>query len=181
MSIYHWSDAELANKGLVKLPDGSYGKLPKKATPPTKKGRKTREENTNLIIKQKYKYLEYDLHCKVCEYLRTNHPDILFDSDTIASVKLTKPQAARNKKIQKEGFKRPDIVIYKTNYIYGGLFIELKKESPYLKDGKTLSNNEHIQAQAKTMQDLKVKGYAASFAWSLEMAIDIIENYLKII
>lgn len=121
---------------------------------------------------------EYHLQCQVCEYLRWQFKDVLFDSDTIASARLSIPQANRNKKIQKEGFKRPDLVIYQPNKHYHGLFIELKVESPFKKDG-TIKKNEHLEGQYKTLQDLESKGYKAVFAWTFEQAKQIIDEYLK--
>ena len=122
---------------------------------------------------------EYHLQVQVCEYLRWQYPHLLFDSDTIAAAKLTMPQAARNKKIQKEGFKRPDIAIYEPKRDYHGLFIELKVECPFKKDG-TLKSNEHLEAQQKTINDLNAKGYLAMFSWSFEQTKSIIDNYFKL-
>lgn len=61
-----WSENDFANKGLVKLPDGSFGKLPKKALPPNKKGKKKHSDlqnelhikiNTNALTAQCIYYL----------------------------------------------------------------------------------------------------------------------------
>ena len=106
-------------------------------------------------------------------------------SDTIASCKLTLPQATRNKAIQKEGFKCPDLIIFKPKYdntgkvLYHGLFIELKIESPYLKDGLSLKADKHIQGQAETMNQLRIEGYWCGFCWDFNQAKSIIDNYLK--
>jgi len=124
------------------------------------------------------KHPEFELQKLVCNYIRIAYPSVLFDSDTIANVKLTAPQQARNKAIQKEDFKRPDICIYYPTEKYFGLFIELKVESPYKKDGK-LKSGEHLQGQAHTMSHLTALGYYCSFAWTFEMAKEIIDNYLQ--
>ena len=121
---------------------------------------------------------EYTLQKQVCQWLSKNHPDILFLSDTIASVKLTKPQAIRNKAIQKEGFKTPDLLIFEPNGNYKGLFIELKVKSPFNKNGELLKC-EHLEGQQKTINDLNSKGYKACFSWSFNQTVEIIENYLK--
>ena len=121
---------------------------------------------------------EYNLQKQVCQWLSKNHPEILYLSDTIASVKLTKPQAIRNKSIQKQGFKTPDLLIFEPNKKYKGLFIELKVKSPFKKNGELLKC-EHLEGQQKTINDLNEKGYFACFSWSFEMTIEIIENYLK--
>lgn len=124
------------------------------------------------------KHKEYEFQKACTMYLSAKYPNVLFDSDTIASVKLTKPQAARNKAIQKKGFKRPDIAIYEPNGKYHGLFIELKTESPYKKNGE-LKSGEHLEGQNKTMEQLKQKGYYATFCWTFEQFKSIVDNYLN--
>lgn len=131
------------------------------------------------------KHSEYHLQKQICTYLNLQYPEVLYMSDTIAAVKLTMPQAARNKVIQKDGFKCPDLIIFKPKYgsdgkpIYSGLFIELKIESPYLKDGSGLKADKHIQGQAETMNELWEQGYYCKFAWTFDQAKTIIDNYLK--
>jgi len=121
---------------------------------------------------------EYTLQRQVCQWLSLQHKEILFLSDTIAAVKLTLPQGARNKAIQKNGFKCPDLIILQPNEKYNGLFIELKTETPFKRDG-TIKKNEHLEGQLKTLQDLRNKGYFAEFCWSFYMATDLINKYLK--
>lgn len=124
-------------------------------------------------------YPEYELQKKVCEYLRTDHPDILFMSDTIASVKLNVRQAVRNKAIQKDGFKTPDLIIFEPRGNLHGLFIELKVTSPYTKAGY-LKSDKHLEAQSKTMIDLCKKRYYACFATGYSESVKIIEDYLSL-
>ena len=121
---------------------------------------------------------EYILQKHVCEWLSLQHSEVLFLSDTIASVKLTKQQAVRNKLIQKNGFKTPDLLILEPNQKYNGLFIELKVESPFKKNGE-LKSNEHLEAQQKSIEELNKKGYYACFSWGFENTIDLIRNYFK--
>ena len=124
------------------------------------------------------KHTEFELQKSICKYLDLKYPNVLYLSDTIASVKLTLPQAARNKSIQKQGFKCPDLLILQPNDAYYGLFIELKKESPYKKSGG-LKKCDHLEAQNKTIEDLMLKGYFACFSWTYEGTIKIIEDYLS--
>lgn len=121
---------------------------------------------------------EYEFQKAVCRYISYKYPDVYFDSDTIASVKLTQQQAARNKAIQKKDFKRPDIAIYEPNNHYHGLFIELKIESPFKKDG-TLKKNEHLEAQQKTIEKLNQKGYLALFCWTFEQVESVLNQYFS--
>jgi len=128
--------------------------------------------------------LEYTLQKQICIWINLQYPNLMYDTDTIASVRLTIPQQIRNKAVQKEGFKRCDLMIYKPQIINdtmvkAGLLIELKIEKPYKKDG-TLKKNEHLEAQQKTINDLNKLGYQAQFCWTFEQAISIINEYLKV-
>ena len=122
---------------------------------------------------------EYHLQVAICQWLRIQHPKVLFLSDTIASVHLTAQQANRNKAIQKEHFKCPDLIILHPNKHYHGLFIELKVESPFKKNGE-LKAGEHLQGQQSTIDDLNKMGYFACFSWGFDMTKDIIEAYFKL-
>lgn len=124
------------------------------------------------------KHLEFELQKSVCKYLNNQYPNVLFLSDTIANVKLNVRQGARNKTIQKAGFKTPDLIILQPNNLYHGLFIEFKTSSPFKKDG-TILKNEHLEGQLKSIQDLNNRGYYAQFCWTFEMAKETIDKYLK--
>lgn len=122
------------------------------------------------------KHSEFELQRTVCNYLNYQYPKVPYLSDTIASVKLTIPQQVRNKAIQKVGFKCPDLLILEPRKGYAGLFIELKVETPFKKNGE-LKKDDHLEGQAKTLKQLEQKGYQTHFAWSFEMAKQIIDNY----
>jgi hypothetical protein len=121
---------------------------------------------------------EYDLQKSVCKFINLQYPKVLYLSDTIASIKLTKPQQGRNKAIQKNGFNCPDLLILQPNDTYKGLFIELKVLTPFKKDGNLKASN-HLLGQWNTIQDLNQLGYFACFSWGLEMTINIINLYIK--
>ncbi len=133
------------------------------------------------MIKQKRtkKQPEYQLQKSICQYLDLQYKDILYLSDTVANLELTIPQKVRNKAIQKHGFKTPDLIILEPRGGYAGLFIELKVESPFKKDG-TLKKDKHLEGQLKSINDLKKKGYYASFSWGFEMTKTMIDNYMKL-
>jgi len=122
---------------------------------------------------------EYILQCQVAQYLRIQYPNVLFLSDTVASIKLTIPQQLRNKKIQKDGFRCPDLLILEPLGGYSGLFIELKSKKIYKKNGELLKN-EHVEAQNRTIKELLKKGYYACFAVGFNESKQIIDNYMKI-
>lgn len=120
---------------------------------------------------------EFNLQKQVCKYLSFAYPKVLFMSDTIASVKLTIPQQVRNKSIQKEGFKTPDLIIFEPRHGYCAMFIELKTETPYKKNGE-LKKSTHLEEQEETMEQLRQRGYWADFRWSFEDIKKIIDWYL---
>ncbi len=124
------------------------------------------------------KHEEYNLQKQICNYLDLQYSDVDYISDTIASLKLTKSQAIRNKAIQKKDFKCPDLLILHPSGGYYGLFIELKIESPFKKNGR-LKSNEHLQGQNKSMNKLLNKGYYCTFSWSFDQAKYTIDNYMK--
>jgi len=124
---------------------------------------------------------EFILQSSICRYLSYQYQDILYLSDTIASLKLTPAQATRNKKIQKSGFSCPDLLILEPRNGYSGLFIELKVETPLKKDGQIkASKDDNLKNQLEAINKLKEKCYVACFSWNFDMTKDIIDNYLKV-
>lgn len=119
---------------------------------------------------------EYDLQKAVCEYLDLQYGFALYLSDTIASIKLNVRQATRNKAIQKNGFKCPDLLILEPRHGYHGLFIELKVKSPFKKNGD-LRKDAHLEGQMQTITDLQKRGYYACFATGFEQVKEIIDEY----
>lgn len=124
------------------------------------------------------KHPEFTLQKQVCKFLDIQFPKALYLSDTVASVKLTAPQQIRNKSIQKEGFKCPDLLILEPVGNFKGLFIELKTETPFKKNGE-IKKNEHLEGQLKTINELKERGYHATFSWGFDMTIKIISDYFN--
>jgi hypothetical protein len=125
------------------------------------------------------KHEEYELQKSVARYLSYHYPEIDFFSDTIASVKLTERQASRNKLIQKNNFKMPDLIIFQPRHNFCGLFIELKIETPFKKDGTIkASQKDHLKLQHECLQKLTSKGYKAVFSWGFDMTKEIIDEYL---
>lgn len=126
------------------------------------------------------KHHEFDLQKAVCRYLDAQYPEVFYLSDTIASLHLTIPQKVRNSSIQKKGFHCPDLLILKPNKNYHGLFIELKIECPYKKNGEIkASKDDHLKNQRATIMQLNKLGYYALFAWEFYQIKEIIDNYLN--
>jgi hypothetical protein len=126
------------------------------------------------------KHEEYELQKSVARYLSYQYPDVDFLSDTIASVKLTERQAGRNKLVQKNGFKCPDVLILEPRKGFCGLFIELKIDTPFKKDGTIkASSKDHLKLQHECLQKLSSKGYCAEFSWGFDMTKKIIDEYFN--
>lgn len=124
---------------------------------------------------------EFELQSAICRYLSYQFPEVLYLSDTIASLKLTPAQANRNKKIQKNGFSCPDLLILEPRNGYCGLFIELKIETPFKKNGEIkASKDDHLKNQLEAINKLNEKGYKALFSWNFDMTKEIINDYLKV-
>jgi len=121
---------------------------------------------------------EYILQKAVCKFLNKNYPEVLFVSDTIGNVKLNQFQASRNKEIQDEDFKCPDLLILEPNKFYKGLFIELKIKSPFKNNGELLKNN-HLEAQQKSINDLISNVYCTFFKWEFDDIKELINWYIK--
>jgi uncharacterized cupredoxin-like copper-binding protein len=100
----------------------------------------------------------------------------------MAGIKLTIGQATQAKKLRSgNGF--PDIMIFEnylnkdTLVIYSVLFLEVKKETPYKKNGM-LKKDKHLLEQFKMHQKLIQRGYKVEFVWTFDKAKEIIDKYL---
>ena len=96
---------------------------------------------------------ERTLHRAVCDYIRLQYPDVIFNTDLSGATKLTVGQAVALKSLRSgRGF--PDIVIYEPRKDYHGLFMELKKEGTklYNKNGE---QPPHIAEQIEMINKLE--------------------------
>lgn len=124
---------------------------------------------------------EGELHEMVCDYLRYSYPEALFHSDFGSGLKMTYPQAVRQRKIQKMRA-WPDILIPEPRGGYHGLFLELKREGEKvtLKDGVTPVASEHIREQTEVLGMLSERGYRATFSIGFDQSRGIIDEYLNL-
>lgn len=116
------------------------------------------------------------LHERVCMYLKTHYPDVIFTSEA-SGYYATIGQAAKRKRTRsRRGL--PDLIILAQRRGYAGLMIELKAEnkSPYKKNGE-LKTSEHIQEQAEVLRELEEEGYFATFCVGFGEAVAVIDNY----
>ena len=144
---------------------------------------------------------EHDLYEQIAQYLQLRYPSIIYRFDLAADLKLSIGQARKHKALHPtRGY--PDLFIAEprnvkaiakqidndANHVIGaftlleqkyGLFLELKRQGTriYKKDG-TLTANEHIQEQAKMLEELRKRGYKAEFACGFDEAKRIIDEYL---
>lgn len=119
---------------------------------------------------------ESDLHKEVVDYIKDSYPSVLFNTDS-SGIKLNAGQASLLKKLR-NGNGYPDITIYEPSENHSVMFLELKKESPYKKDG-TLYSNEHLEEQQQMIFALRSKGYSADFYWDIEVIKKAIDEHLK--
>ena len=120
---------------------------------------------------------EENLHLAVCNYIRMQYPNVLFNSD-MSGVKLTMGQAIKAKRLRScKGF--PDLVIYEPRGNYHALFLELKREGEKILNKKGDLKTDHLKEQDEVISKLCVKGYLACFAIGFDEAKRIIDMYLK--
>ena len=129
---------------------------------------------------------EKDLHRQVCQYIRLQYPDVLFNSDLSGSMRLTIGQAKAMKSLRSnKGW--PDLFIVESKGKYHGLFIELKIEgtniiAPRKTDrfGNPCYATEHIAEQAEMINELRKRGYSAVFACGWDEAKESIDKYMTL-
>jgi len=119
---------------------------------------------------------EATIQLQVCQWLRLQYPDVIFTSES-SGIRLTIGQAKKAKQLR-SGNGLPDLIILEPRGGFNGLCIELKKDSPYKKDG-SLKTDEHLKEQDETLTRLSKKGYYAEFATGFEEAKDIITDYMN--
>lgn len=118
------------------------------------------------------KHTEYEEQCKVVEYLRKVHPNVLFTASIAGHVKMTIPQWQR---AVKAGYTKgtPDLMIFARGgvadgYGYDILFIEMKRKGGKLSD-----------EQKNFLLSLHNKAYITRVCFSAEYATHTIEHYLR--
>ncbi len=135
------------------------------------------------------KQLEARLSEKVSEFLQKQYPKVIYRFD-IADLKLTMPQAVRNKKLQGDRKGYPDLFIAKPSKGFHGLYIELKKDKSevFKKDGtyrvkwvykNKVKQYDHIQEQVKMHERLRAEGYHVVWGFGLDDTIEKIRDYMK--
>jgi hypothetical protein len=127
---------------------------------------------------------EASIHQRVAQYLRENHPTVIFVTDFASGARMSWGLIKKNNAVKgKRGF--PDMFIAEPvpakdgSGYYCGLFLELKKDKIKIFKKDNTFVNEHYKEQYETLDALNEKGYYAVFAFGYEQAISIISAYLK--
>ncbi len=119
------------------------------------------------------------IHSQICQYLRLQYPNVLFNTD-LSGIRLT-PGQAKKVKLLRSSRAWPDIFLPEPRGLYFGLYVELKKEDVRLITKKgTLQNNLHFREQDNMLKKLMARGYKAVFAVGFEQAKELIDEYLKL-
>lgn len=118
---------------------------------------------------------EEGLHLAICKYIKLQYPHVIFTSEG-SGVRLTKGQSVKEK-LKRSGTGLPDIWIVHPDKPEM-LFLEVKKESPFKKNGE-LKQDTHLQEQEDIIWQLIDKGHYADFVWDFDRAKAIIDNFLK--
>lgn len=120
---------------------------------------------------------EEQLQINLSDYIKMQYPKLIFNSD-LSGIKLTKGQAVKVKRLRSgRGF--PDMVIYHANKAYHGLFMELKRETPYKKNGE-FKKDKHLYEQVEMIENLLAQGYCAGFIWDFDFGKETIDKYMRI-
>ena len=132
-----------------------------------------------IQTKAKKVTLEKVVHRQLVDYIKWQHPTVIFHTDFAAGNKMTIGQALQNSKLQ-SGKSWPDIFIAYPRNGWSGLFIEVKstREKVFKKDG-SLKKDEHIEAQAQMLAKLKKLDYQAEFGCGFEHCKQIVDEYFN--
>jgi len=136
----------------------------------------------NVIKQNMQNSTEEQLHKQICDYLHLQYPKVLFNTD-MSGIKLTAGQAKKVCKLRSgRGF--PDITIYGKKAI----FIEVKKESPFNKNGdlkhcwvypKNKPKYDRFSEQNEWHERLRAIGFVGGFFWNFDATKIFIDNQLK--
>lgn len=123
---------------------------------------------------------------QVSQFLKLQYPNLIYRFD-VSDLKLSMPQAMRNKKLQMKDRGYPDLFLAFPSKGFHGLYIELKKDRSevYKKDGtfkrkwnrKTQSC--HVAEQNTILKRLNDLGYKAVYGFGFIDSITKIKEYLN--
>ena len=149
---------------------------------------------------------ESNVQLKVCKYLKDNYPNVIFMCDLASGMNLGQAIGGMNSRMRSSRG-QPDLFIAAVKktvvklggsehmkiessvYDKCGLFIEIKRDSVYKKDGTLKSQKikdkktglyyDHLKEQEEILQQLRKQGYKAEFGCGFEECKKIIDEYLN--
>jgi hypothetical protein len=138
-------------------------------------------QKSAIKIKKKNQKKEESLQLAISKYIKLQYPDAIFNCDLASGMRLPIHIAAKAK-AQRSSRGQPDLIILEPKGQYKALCIELKKDydSVYLKDGKTLKKDKHLDEQHVLLTRLQDKGYYAGFTCGFEHTKKVIDWYFSL-
>lgn len=124
--------------------------------------------------------LEKDLHLRCATHIRYAYPEAIFVSDFAAGLKLP-PYLAKRQKALRSGRAYPDIFIAEPRGEYHGCYFELKKHGTHIftRDGRVrASKNNWLQEQYDVLEQLRERGYYATFVPGLDFFLQYLTWYM---
>ena len=120
---------------------------------------------------------ERRLHISLCDYLKVAYPKVIFLSES-SGIRVSQGLSSLLKRTR-SNHTHLDLYILEPVGEYHGLILELKAKTIFKKDGSLKADSKgHIDDQFETIEKFRKKGYYATFCWSLDDGIKIIDNYL---
>jgi hypothetical protein len=129
---------------------------------------------------------EESIQIQVSNYIRTAYPNAIFTAES-SGLRLPMGLAMKAKK-QRSERALPDLILLEPRGKYHGLCVELKKVSPFKRDG-TLKRQmqkrpngerfDHLAEQKAVLERLMEKGYWAQFATGFDEARRLIDAYMR--
>ena len=120
---------------------------------------------------------ENEIHLRLCTYLKSRYPNVIFTTES-SGLRVT-PWQGRNLANVRSCSGLPDIWILEPRGEYKGLFLELKKLSPFKKNGE-LKKSDHLRKQYEVLSILCEKGYHAQFTTGLEESKACVDWYMTL-
>lgn len=123
---------------------------------------------------------EQDVYNQLSQWLKYQHPNLIWRWDFAAGQKMSVGMAMRMKKMQC-GVAYPDLFIARARGGYMGLYIEVKMDGYDLfqKRNCLAFVSKHVEEQHDCIIRLRSEGYWADFGIGFEGCKKIIEDYLK--
>lgn len=127
-----------------------------------------------------YRNSEAYLQISCIKYLNTAYKSVIYSSNVNAAIPLKNRYISKRAKELGNTKGMPDLMIFKANKGYNGLFIEFKapKFKIYKKDGN-LVKSEHLKFQFEIHERLRKEGYFVDVIQNLDKFIELIDWYMN--